>query len=146
MIPSHRHPGAGKKPAPAALAELPQLARVARCVRRERWPKRAKLRSAGVYDSPQSFEQTGAAGRTRGHWSNWERCTASHLGHIAAGDDEAERSAARNSSVSMRGTDVDRAVMDDIANADPKVKLELIRAAGERGVTAATAALLEDGP
>ena len=65
------------------------------------------------------------------------------LAQIAAGDDEAERSAARNSLVSMRGTDVDRAVMDDIANADPKVKLELIRAAGERGVTAATAALLK---
>jgi HEAT repeat protein len=65
------------------------------------------------------------------------------LARIAASDDEAERSAARNSLASMRGSDVDRAVIDGIASADPNVQLEMIRAAGERGITAATPALLK---
>jgi HEAT repeat protein len=65
------------------------------------------------------------------------------LARIAASDDEAERSAARNSLACMRGSEVDRAVIDGIASADPKVQLELIRAAGERGITAATPALLK---
>jgi HEAT repeat protein len=65
------------------------------------------------------------------------------LARIAASDDEAERSAARNSLASMRGSDVDRAVTDGIASADLKVQLEMIRAAGERGITAATPALLK---
>ena len=65
------------------------------------------------------------------------------LAQIAASDDEAERSAARNSLASMPSSNADRAVIDGVASADPKVKLELIRAAGERGITAATPALLK---
>jgi HEAT repeat protein len=65
------------------------------------------------------------------------------LARIAASDDEAERSAARNSLASMRGSDVDQAVIDGIASADSKVQLELIRAAGQRSITAATPALLK---
>jgi HEAT repeat protein len=65
------------------------------------------------------------------------------VARIAASDDEAERSAARNSLASMRGNDIDRAVIDGIASADPKLQLELIRAAGQRSITAATPALLK---
>lgn len=61
---------------------------------------------------------------------------------VAAGDDPAEQAAARASLARIRGKDVDQAISDGIAGAPTKVKRELIRAAGERGTTAAAPALL----
>lgn len=69
--------------------------------------------------------------------------TVPGLAGIAAGDDTAEQTAARAALARIRGTDTDRAIADAIAGAQPKVKRELIRAAGERGATAAAAGLLK---
>ena len=68
------------------------------------------------------------------------------LAAIAAGDDTAEQTAARAALGRIRGKDVDQAIVDGIAGAEPKVRLELIRAAGDRGATAAAPVLAEDGP
>lgn len=65
------------------------------------------------------------------------------LAGIAAGEDEAEQAIARASLGRMRGKDVDQAVVNGIAGAGPKVKLELIRAAGDRGTPAAAGTLLK---
>lgn len=60
----------------------------------------------------------------------------------AAGEPE-EQAAARASLVRLRGEDVDRALVEAMtASGEPKVRLELIRAAGERGLSAAAPALL----
>ena len=64
------------------------------------------------------------------------------LAAIAAGDDAAERTAARTSLARIPGKDVDQAISGSIASAPPKLKLELIRAAGDRGAVAAAPALL----
>ncbi len=64
------------------------------------------------------------------------------LAAIAAGDDPAEQTAARASLARIPGKDVDQAISDSIANAPSKLKIELIRAAGERGSTAAAPALV----
>lgn len=65
------------------------------------------------------------------------------LAGIAAGDDDAEQTAARESLGRMPGKDVDQALVNDIAGAEPKARLELIRAAGERGTAAAGPVLLK---
>ncbi|HOK46603.1 MAG TPA: HEAT repeat domain-containing protein, partial [Bryobacteraceae bacterium] len=65
------------------------------------------------------------------------------LAEIAAGGDEAEQAAARAALGRLRGKDVDEAIVRAIPAAGEKVKLELIRAAGERGTAAATPVLLE---
>jgi HEAT repeat protein len=65
------------------------------------------------------------------------------LAGIAAGEDEAERTAARAALGRLRGSDVDQRIAAEIAGAAPKVKLELIRAAGERGTPTAAGALLK---
>lgn len=64
------------------------------------------------------------------------------LAAIASGDDPAEQAAARASLARIPGKDVDQAVNDGIASAPTKVKRELIRAAGDRGATAAAPALM----
>jgi HEAT repeat protein len=55
---------------------------------------------------------------------------------------EAERTAARGALDRMRGEAVDRAMVAAIPGAQGKVKIELIRSAGERGIGAASPALL----
>jgi HEAT repeat protein len=64
------------------------------------------------------------------------------LAAIAAGDDPAEQAAARASLGRIPGKDVDQAISDAIPGATGKVKRELIRAAGDRGATAAAPAIL----
>jgi HEAT repeat protein len=61
---------------------------------------------------------------------------------IAAGDDTAEQAAARAALARFPGKTVDQALGDGIPGAPVKVKREMIRAAGERGSTAAAPALL----
>jgi HEAT repeat protein len=56
---------------------------------------------------------------------------------------EAERTAARAALDRMRGAAMDRAMVAAIPAAQGKVKIELIRSSGERGVAAASPALLE---
>ena len=65
------------------------------------------------------------------------------LAGIAAGDNVAEQAAARASLAGIRGKDVDQAVVDAIAGAEPKVRLELIRAAGQRCTAAASPVLIK---
>ena len=64
------------------------------------------------------------------------------LAAIAAGDDPAEQAAARASLGRIPGKDVDQAISDGISSAPGKMKRELIRAAGDRGATAAAPVLL----
>lgn len=54
-----------------------------------------------------------------------------------------EQAAARFALASMRGVDVDAAILGAISSASPKVKAELIRATGERGIAAAPPVLLK---
>jgi len=65
------------------------------------------------------------------------------LAAIAAGDNTGEQSAARAALGRIRGKDADQAVVGGIATAAPKIKLELIRAAGDRGSVAAAPVLLK---
>lgn len=64
------------------------------------------------------------------------------LAAIAAGDDAAEQATARASLGRIPGKDADQAITGAIPGAAPKLKRELIRAAGDRGATAAAPALL----
>jgi HEAT repeat protein len=65
------------------------------------------------------------------------------LATIAAGDDAAEQTAARAALARLRGKQVDQAVFEGISSAEPKVRLELIRAAGERGATVVSPVLVK---
>lgn len=78
-----------------------------------------------------------------GVWCVGNASTVRLLAGIAAGADQAEQIAARVSLARMPGKDVDQAVAGGIASAEPKVRVELIRAAGERGTTAAAPVLLK---
>ncbi len=64
------------------------------------------------------------------------------LAAIAAGDDPEEQAAARASLGRIPGKDTDQAIDRAIPNAPPKLKRELIHAAGDRGATAAAPELL----
>ena len=78
-----------------------------------------------------------------GVWRIGNASTVPVLAGIAAGADAAEQTAARVSLARMPGKDVDQAIAGGIGSAEPKLRLELIRAAGERGTAAAAPALLK---
>jgi HEAT repeat protein len=67
------------------------------------------------------------------------------LAEVAASDTatEAERTAARSTLDQMRGEAVDKAIVAALGSAQGKVKVELIRPAGERGITSSVGVLLE---
>jgi HEAT repeat protein len=54
-----------------------------------------------------------------------------------------EAAAARDSLYRLRGEGIDKAIVAGIATVEPKVKVELIAAASERGIVAATGSLLQ---
>ncbi len=54
-----------------------------------------------------------------------------------------EQAAAQESLYRMRGADIDKAILAGIATAEPKAKVELIKATSERGLSAATPTLLK---
>jgi HEAT repeat protein len=56
--------------------------------------------------------------------------------------DVTEQTAARESLYRLRSADVDKAIIDGIAGAESRVKMELIKAASERGIAAAAGTLL----
>jgi HEAT repeat protein len=64
------------------------------------------------------------------------------LAAIAAGDDAEEQAAARAGLSRLPGKDTDQAIDRAIAGAPPKLKRELIHAAGDRGAVAAAPELL----
>jgi HEAT repeat protein len=66
------------------------------------------------------------------------------LAEIAASADEARRDAARIALDRMQGEDVDRAIVSAIGPAAEAVKIELVRAAGERGIEEASDVLLSE--
>jgi HEAT repeat protein len=68
------------------------------------------------------------------------------LAEIAASSssEEAQRDAARTALDRMQGEDVDRAIVSAIGPAAEAVKIELLRAAGERGIEAASGILLSE--
>jgi HEAT repeat protein len=78
-----------------------------------------------------------------GVWRVGNASTVLLLAGIAAGGDQAEQAAARNSLARMPGREVDQAIAGGIESAEPKLRLELIRAAGERGTAAAAPVLLK---
>jgi HEAT repeat protein len=65
------------------------------------------------------------------------------LADLAAGAEASEQSAARETLYRMRGAGVEPAIVAGIGSAAGNTKLELIRAAGERGLAAAGDALLQ---
>jgi type 1 glutamine amidotransferase/HEAT repeat protein len=65
------------------------------------------------------------------------------LAQQAASTEGAEQQAARNSLYRLRGPKVDEKILAGIAEAETKLKVELIRAAGERKITAAVEQLLK---
>jgi HEAT repeat protein len=64
------------------------------------------------------------------------------LGERAARASGEEQAAARAALARIRGEDVDAAIVRAISNAEARTKLELIRAAGERGIAGAADVLL----
>jgi len=65
------------------------------------------------------------------------------LAQTAAETTDAEQKAARESLYRLRGAEVDKAILDRIPKADPKAKVELISALGERSTYAGVKTLLE---
>jgi len=65
------------------------------------------------------------------------------LAQIAADTQDPERGAARLSLYRLKADGVDKAVLDNLGSAPAKVKIELIRATGERRIDSATDALLK---
>ena len=65
------------------------------------------------------------------------------LAAIAAGDDEAERTAARAGLASLSGKGVDQKLVQGLEGGDLKTRLEMIRAVGVRGTAAAAPVLMQ---
>lgn len=65
------------------------------------------------------------------------------LAATAASTSGAEQKAARESLYRLRGAKVDEAILTGITNAEPKVKVELIKSAGQRNISASVGTLLE---
>jgi HEAT repeat protein len=65
------------------------------------------------------------------------------LAQAAAATTGEERQAARDSLYRLRGPDVDQVILASIPKAEPKVKVELIDAVGERNIRSGASALLE---
>jgi HEAT repeat protein len=65
------------------------------------------------------------------------------LAKAAAATKGDERKAARDSLYRLRGSDVDKVILTVIPKAEPKVKIELINAVGERNIRTGVSALLE---
>ncbi len=65
------------------------------------------------------------------------------LARTAAQTSGAEQKAAREGLYRLRGPKVDEAILAGITKAQPKTKLELIKSAGERNITAGVSALLK---
>ena len=65
------------------------------------------------------------------------------LAQTAAETTGAEQKAARESLYRLRGAEVDKAILEGIPKADPKAKVELISALGERNIYAGVKTLLE---
>ncbi len=65
------------------------------------------------------------------------------LAQSAASTTGEERKAARDSLYRLRGADVDQTILEAIPKAEPKVKVELIDAVGERNVRTGVSILLE---
>jgi HEAT repeat protein len=65
------------------------------------------------------------------------------LAKFAGSDDEAAKVAAHASLVRIHGADVDSAIVNALASAEPKVKIEIARVAGERGGRTAAPALVK---
>ena len=68
--------------------------------------------------------------------------SAMTLAGVAAKAGGSERDAARQSLYTLRGTDVEAAIVTGIGSATGGARIELIRAAGERGISAAADALV----
>ena len=71
-----------------------------------------------------------------------DRSSVMKLATAATNRDGDEQAAARESLYRLPGATIDAAVVAAIGSSDGKVKVELIRTAGERGITGAAAALL----
>ncbi|MBA7609743.1 hypothetical protein ES703_16937 [subsurface metagenome] len=69
--------------------------------------------------------------------------TVSLLAQAAASGSDAEREAARESLNRLRGPETNTAIVAGIPQADPKVKAELVRSAGERRISSAVETLLK---
>lgn len=69
--------------------------------------------------------------------------TVSPLALAAASGSDAEREAARESLNRLRGPETNAAIVAGIPQADPKVKAELVRSAGERRISSAVETLLK---
>jgi HEAT repeat protein len=126
-------------------AEMPKLSEAARLrilgLLAERGDASALPAFTAALNSPSRPVRLAAL---QGAGSVGDASVISVLAGIAAAGDDAERNAARASLARIRGKASDQMVADSLRKtADPKVKLELIRAAGERGATAAAPALLE---
>jgi HEAT repeat protein len=71
-----------------------------------------------------------------------DRSNVMTLADAAANRDGAEQTAARESLYRLQGPDIDSSIAAAIGRSNGKAKVELIRAAGERGIVAAAPALL----
>jgi HEAT repeat protein len=106
-------------------------------VRGDRSALPAVLEAAGSSDGDVRIAAYGALAKL-GDASNVD-----FLAQAAASTDGAEQQAAREALYRLRGQEVDKKILAGIAEAEPKVKAELVRATGERNISAAVKTLLE---
>jgi HEAT repeat protein/type 1 glutamine amidotransferase len=106
-------------------------------VRGDRSALPAVLEAAGSSDVDVRIAAYGAIAKL-GDASNVD-----FLAQKAATTEGAEQQAAREALYSLRGQEVDKKILAGIGEAEPKVKVELIRAVGERNITAAVKTLLQ---
>ncbi len=71
-----------------------------------------------------------------------DRSALNLLAERAAAGAEGEQAVARESLYRLRGADIDGAIVQAVGSAAGRVRIELIRAAGERGIALATDALI----
>ncbi|MHC4154109.1 MAG: HEAT repeat domain-containing protein [Planctomycetota bacterium] len=134
----------GKGIVKAVTAELGNLSVIGQVqvlsalgVRGDRSALPAVLEAAGSSDADVRIAAYGAIAEL-GDDSNVD-----FLAQAAASTEGPEQQAARDALYRLRGKDVDKKILAGIAEAEPKVKGELVRAVGERNITAAVQTLLQ---
>ena len=102
-------------------------------------PARCPACAGGSGRKPGRSRAGGGAARARHTGNRGRHSDARARAANAAGD---EQTAARTALGAIRGDAADAAILQAIPGAEPKVKVELIRAVGERGITSAAEVLL----
>jgi len=89
---------------------------------------------AAVVKSTKSSDEPVRIAASKALMALGDASTVDLLARTAANAEGAEQQAARESLYRLRGTAVDETILANIDTAEPKIKIELIRAVGKRGI------------